>query len=163
MPTSSAGRTSSRGVTLLEMLIVVGIISLVAAITYPSLTSGVDSLRLNSASRSIVSFFNTGLNRAERRQQPIQITIDQLGNFLFMRSTDPAFSEKLTLPEGVSILKILPEQPPTEEPVPRTFMLYPGGTVPPFGVLLQNRRHVVRLVQIDAITGVPQVSDPNAS
>jgi hypothetical protein len=39
-------------------------------------------------------------------------------------------------------------------------MLYPGGTVPPFGVVLQNRRNQVRLVQLDAITGVPQVSEP---
>jgi prepilin-type N-terminal cleavage/methylation domain-containing protein len=159
MPTSSAGRISSRGVTLLEMLIVVGIISLIAGLTYPALTAGVDSLRLNAASRSIVSFFNTGLNRAERRQQAIQVTIDQAGNFLFMRSTDPSFTQKLAMPDGVTIIKVLPEQP-TEEVVPRTFMLYPGGTVPPFGVELQNRRNQVRLVQLDAITGVPQVSEP---
>jgi prepilin-type N-terminal cleavage/methylation domain-containing protein len=159
MPTSSAGKISSRGVTLLEMLIVVGIISLIAGLTYPSLTAGVDSLRLNAASRSIVSFFNTGLNRAERRQQAIQITIDQTGNFLFMRSTDPSFAQKLAMPDGVTIIKVLPEQQ-TEEVVPRTFMLYPGGTVPPFGVVLQNRRNQVRLVQLDAITGVPQVSEP---
>ena len=98
MPTSSAGKISSRGVTLLEMLIVVGIISLIAGLTYPALTAGVDSLRLNAASRSIVSFFNTGLNRAERRQQAIQVTIDQAGNFLFMRSTDPSFARKLAMP-----------------------------------------------------------------
>jgi hypothetical protein len=141
------------------MLIVVGIISLIAGLTYPALTAGVDSLRLNAASRSIVSFFNTGLNRAERRQQAIQVTIDQAGNFLFMRSTDPSFARKLAMPDGVTIIKVLPEQQ-TEEVVPRVFMLYPGGTVPPFGVVLQNRRNQVRLVQLDAITGVPQVSEP---
>lgn len=162
MPTSLAGKTNNRGVTLMEMLIVVAIISLIAGLTYPSLTSGIDSLRLNAASRSIVSFFNAGLNRAERRQQAIQITIDQPGNFLFMRSTDPSFAQRLTLPEGVTILKILPEQQRTDEPAPRTFMLYPGGTVPPFGVLVKNRRNAVRLVQIDTITGVPQVSDPTS-
>jgi hypothetical protein len=63
------------------------------------------------------------------------------------------------MPDGVTIIKVLPEQQ-TEEVVPRVFMLYPGGTVPPFGVVLQNRRNQVRLVQLDAITGVPQVSEP---
>jgi prepilin-type N-terminal cleavage/methylation domain-containing protein len=161
MRTSPVGKIASRGVTLIEMLIVVTIVSLVAGITYPALTSGVDSLRLNSASRSIVSFFNNGLNRAERRQQPIQITIDKPGNFLFMRSTGPTFGQKLTLPDGVTILKILPEQQ-VDEALPRTFMLYPGGTVPPFGVLLQNRRKAIRLVQVDPMTGVPEVTQPTS-
>ena len=98
MPTSSAGKINrhsgkSRGVTLIEMMIVVTIISLIAGLTYPSITSGLDSMRLNAASRSIVSFFNSGLNRAERRQQAIQITISKPGNFLSMRSTDPSFGQ----------------------------------------------------------------------
>jgi len=38
-----------RGVTLLEMLIVVALIGLLAGITFPAVTSGIDSLRLNSA------------------------------------------------------------------------------------------------------------------
>lgn len=162
MPTSSAGKINSRGVTLIEMVIVVTIISLVAGLSYPALTAGVDSLRLNAASRSIVSFFNSGLNRAERRQQAIQVTINKPGNFLFMRSTDPSFGERLALPDGITILKVLPEQPETDEDVPRSFMLYPGGTVPPFGVLLQNRRNTVRLVQVDPMTGVPEVTQPTS-
>ena len=121
------------------MLIVVTIIGSSRAISYPALTSGIDSLRLNAASRSIVSFFNSGLNRAERRQQAVQITINQAGNIFIMRSTDPTFGQRLTLPDGVKILKVLPELQ-TDEELPRTFMLYPGGNVPPFGVLLQNRR-----------------------
>jgi hypothetical protein len=145
------------------MMIVVTIMSLIAGLTYPSIASGLDSLRLNAASRSIVSFFNSGLNRAERRQQAIQITIDKPGNFLFMRSTDPSFGQRLTLPEGVVILKVLPEQQQIDDDsLPRTFMLYPGGTVPPFGVLIQNRRNTIRLVQVDPITGVPVVTQPTS-
>ena len=167
MPITLAGRINrpsgkSRGVTLIEMMIVVTIISLIAGLTYPSIASGLDSLRINAASRSIVSFFNSGLNRAERRQQAIQITINKPGNFLFMRSTDPSFGQTLTLPEGVTILKVLPEQPQLDDSVPRTFMLYPGGTVPPFGVLLQNRRNTIRLVQVDQMTGVPEVTQPTS-
>jgi type II secretory pathway pseudopilin PulG len=145
------------------MMIVVTIISLIAGLTYPSITSGLDSMRLNAASRSIVSFFNSGLNRAERRQQAIQITISKPGNFLSMRSTDPSFGQRLSLPEGVVILKVLPEQQQdSDDSIPRTFMLYPGGTVPPFGVLLQNRRNVIRLVQVDPMTGVPEVTQPTS-
>ena len=57
---------------------------------------------------------------------------------------------------------MLPEQQQdSDDSIPRTFMLYPGGTVPPFGVLLQNR-NVIRLVQVDPMTGVPEVTQPTS-
>ena len=46
--------------------------------------------------------------------------------------------------------------PAGEDPdAPRTFLLYPGGTVPRFGVQLMNARNVERVVRVDPITGVP--------
>jgi len=39
----------------------------------------------------------------------------------------------------------------------RSFLLYPGGTVPPMGLQLINRRKVQRVVRVDPITGVPRV------
>jgi prepilin-type N-terminal cleavage/methylation domain-containing protein len=158
MPTSSAGRTDS-GVTLIELLVVVALISVMIGISFPAITSGVDSLRLNAAINSVVGFFNTGLSRAERRQQVVEITISKTGNALSMRSTEPGFSRQLELPEGVSIARILPELPQNPD-APRSFLLYPGATVPPFGVALVNRRNVERIVHVDPITGVPQVEQP---
>jgi hypothetical protein len=76
-----------------------------------------------------------------------------------MRSTDPGFIRKLDLPDGVVIEQILPEL--RQDPAaPRSFLLYPGGTVPRFGVALVNRRNVERIVRVDPITGVPLVEQP---
>src|SRR5262249_4116931 len=74
MPTSSVGKTD-RGVTLIELMVVVLLISLMVAISIPAVTSGIDSLRLNAATKSVVSFINSGLVRAGRRQQVVEITI----------------------------------------------------------------------------------------
>src|ERR1700686_3130091 len=167
MPTSSAGKTrlvgktrpvekTEAGVTLVELVVVVALISLIIGISFPAISSGVDSLRLNAATNSVVSFFNTGLSRAERRQQVVEITISKPENTLSMRSTDPGFSRRLEMPEGVSITHVLPELPQNPD-APRTFFLYPGGTVPRFGVALVNRRNVEKIVQVDPMTGVPQV------
>jgi type II secretory pathway pseudopilin PulG len=147
------------GLTLIEMIVVVGIISLIVGVSLPAVTSGIDSLRLNAATTSVVSFVNSGLNRAERRQQAVEITISKSENALTMRSTEPGFFRKLELPEGVSITHILPELPENPD-APRVFMLYPGGAPPRFGVQLINRKNVERIVRVDPITGVPRVEQP---
>jgi prepilin-type N-terminal cleavage/methylation domain-containing protein len=173
MPISSAGKTSrgarshacrvhtrvNAGVTLIELVVVVALISLLAGIAFPALTSGIDTLRLNAATNGIVSFLNSGLNRAQRRQQMVEITISISANTLEMRSTEAEFHRKLEMPGGVSITHVLPElqENPDE---PRTFVLYPGGTVPGFGVQLINRKNVERIVRVDPITGVPRVEKP---
>jgi prepilin-type N-terminal cleavage/methylation domain-containing protein len=161
MPILSVGKTNTflkreAGVTLIEMMVVVLLVSLVVGISFPAITSGVDSLRLNAATNSVVAFVNSGLSRAERRQQVIEITISKSENALSMRSTELGFFRKLELPDGVSITHVLPELPENLN-APRIFMLYPGGTAPRFGVQLINRRNVERIVRVDPITGVPHV------
>ena len=148
----------NKGVTLVELLVVVALISLMAGITFPALTSGIDSLRLNAAANAIVSFLNSGLDRAERRQQMVEITISKSG--LEMHSTIKEFERKLALPDGVAITHVLPELEDQDPTAPRTFVLYPGGTVPGFGIQLINRRNVERIVRVDPITGVPRVERP---
>jgi prepilin-type N-terminal cleavage/methylation domain-containing protein len=159
MPTSLAGKTRA-GVTLIEMLVVVALISLMVGISYPAITSGIDSLRLNAATNGVVSFLDYGLSRAERRQQMVEITISKPDNSLEMRSSEPGFYRKMEMPDGVSIVQVLPQMPDEDTTVKRNFLLYPGGTVPPLGLQLINRRNVQRVVRVDPITGVPHVEAP---
>lgn len=145
------------------MLVVIALISLMVGVSYPAITSGIDSLRLKSATNGVVSFLDYGLSRAERRQQTIEITISKADNSLEMRSSEPGFFRHLQLPDGVAIVQIfpqLPEQLAADPETKRDFLLYPGGTVPPLGVQLVNRRKVQRIVRVDPITGVPRVDAP---
>ena len=154
-------RNSSRGVTLIEMMMVVVIVGLLAGITFPSVTSGIDSIRLSSASDAIASFLNAGLNRAERRQQLIEITVLKSERSLTMRSSEPGFMRKIELPDGVTIVAILPEGPDEKE-AGRRFVFYPGGVVPRVGLEIANRRGVRRIVRVDPITGAPQIESVEA-
>ena len=169
MRTSSAGRTdlvrgrrrSTAGLTLIEMVVVLGLIALMIGISLPAITSGIDSARLRAATNGVVSFLDSGLSRAERRQQVIEITISKQDESIQMQSTEPGFTRTLRMPDGISIVQVLPQLPEGVDG-PRTFFLYPGGTVPPLGVQLMNRRNVQRIVRVDPITGVPRVENPES-
>lgn len=165
MPILSVGKRSKApharsGVTLIEMIVVVAIIAILVGISFPSMASGIETLRLNSAAQSVVSFINGGLNRAERRQVVVEITIAKQENTLSMRSSERGFERKIELPEGVTIEGVLPETPGEDVNAPRSFMLYPGGTVPGFGVELVNRKRAQRVIRVDPITGVPKIESP---
>jgi len=151
---------AQRGITLIEMVVVVTIIALIVAITVPAVTSGLDSLRLHQAVRDVVSLFDAGLSRAQRSQQVVQISISAHDNALWINAPDAHYERRIELPEGVTITRILPENPAEDESGVRSFLLYPGGTVPRFGVEMRNRRGVLRMVSVDSVTGVPRISNP---
>mgnify|MGYP005851814319 CR=1 FL=1 len=150
-----------QGVTLIEMLLVVGIISLMVGVTFPSVSAGVDSLRLSSACDAIASFLNGALNRAERRQEVMEVAVLKAERALTLRSSEPGFLRRLELPEGIAIVGVVPEVP-LEPGQPRRILLYPSGTVPRFGIEVENRRGARRIVRVDPTTGVPEIERAGA-
>jgi prepilin-type N-terminal cleavage/methylation domain-containing protein len=154
--TLRAPRTRESGLTLIEILIVVALISLFAGLMFPSVSAGIESLRLRQASDGIAGFLNRGLNRVERNRVVVEVTVNKAENSLVMYSTEPGFSRRLELPDGVRILDVLPPVPQDPD-APRRFLLYPGGSPPRFGIEIENRRGARRIVRVDPVTGVPQI------
>lgn len=146
-----------RGVTLIEMLLVTALIGVMVGISFPAVSSGVDSLRLSSATDAVASFLNAALNRAERRQQVMEVTISREQNKISLRSSEAGFLRELTMPSGVTITAILPDDHTMAQE--RHVLLYPGGTVPRIGVELTNTRKAKKIVRVDPITGVPEVQN----
>jgi prepilin-type N-terminal cleavage/methylation domain-containing protein len=165
MPTLSAGainkgcrltgrNAGATGVTLIELMIVVTLMALVAGLSYPSVASSLDSLRLRSASNSIIGFLNVALDRAQRRQEVVEISISPRQNTMTARSADAGFVKRLEIPESVRIVAVFPriDGTPNES---REFLLYPGGGVPAIGVEIVSVAGKRRIVRVDPVTGVP--------
>jgi prepilin-type N-terminal cleavage/methylation domain-containing protein len=144
------------GVTLVEMLIVVAIVGLIASISFPAVASGLESLRLTSATDSIVGFLNGALNRAERRQQAIEVAVSIQDNSVSLTSSEAGFLRKLSMPDGVKIVAIWPKLL-EEDTQPRRFLLLPGSSAPRLGVEIVNRKGARRIVRVNPITGVPDI------
>ncbi|MCS7025536.1 MAG: prepilin-type N-terminal cleavage/methylation domain-containing protein [Bryobacteraceae bacterium] len=175
MPILSAGKASSgpalparqgqtpppsreSGITLIEMLVVVTLVGLMVSVSFPAVSSGLDSLRLISAADAVASFLNAALNRAERRQEVMEVSILTAENKLVLRSSEAKFLRELSLPPGVVIETVLPEVPLAEDS-PRRIFLYPGGAAPQISIELKNRRNARKRVQLDPMTGAPQIEN----
>jgi type II secretory pathway pseudopilin PulG len=140
----------------MEMLVVVGIIGLVAAISLPSVSAGIDSVRMTSATGSVASFLNSALNRAERHQTAVEVVISPKENRLSAYSAEPGYRRELKLPDGIRIEALLPRLDDQDDPV-RRLVLMPGDTAPGIGIQLANSHGAHRVVRLDPMTGFPRV------
>jgi prepilin-type N-terminal cleavage/methylation domain-containing protein len=159
-PTLSVGKASNRarrGITLIEMLVVMCIVGLIIGVTMPSISAGLESVRLTTASSSVAGFLNAAVTRVERRQQPIEVIILPKENRIVVYSNEPGFTRDLTMPDGVTIESVLPAEMDGETGDDRRILLLPGATAPAIGVVLANRHGMRRLVRLDPMTGFPHV------
>jgi len=138
------------GVTLLEMMVVVTIVAIMAAISFPALTSGLAGVRLASAAGSAASFLTSAMNNVERREQPAAILITPKQNEMavFTAASGDKPANKLDLPPGITI----------EGDEPRRVFLYPGGAFPRIYIVLRSEKGGRRSVEIDPVTAVPKIT-----
>ena len=130
------------------MVVVVAIIGLIVGVTLPAATSGLSSLRLRGASGDVVSFVNSALNRAERREEVMEIIVYPRERKIELASSEPGYTRTLEMPQGVNIAG--------GDPV--RILLMPGSAPPRIAIDLYNEKGAHRVVRLDPVTGVPQVT-----
>lgn len=159
MPRTLWRQQRQRGVTLIEMMVVVGILAIFAGLSFPSFTSGLDGLRLRNASDTVAASINSAVNSAERRQLPVQIALQPALNRIVLRAAGSRADRVFELPPGIKIRRILPALFLDEAQKDRYLIIYPNGAPPQLIVELENSRGSLRQVKLDPITGVAQVAD----
>ena len=143
------------GVTLLELLVVMTIIAVLTAVTYPTASSGLDSLRLRSASDRVMALLNLALDRADRVQQVVEIRVSPQENAISARSMDLSLNRTLELEVPVHIASVGTDPSGGEiSSGQRRFLLYPGGTPPRISIELATKEGHHRRITVDPITGM---------
>jgi len=145
-----------RGITLLEMLIVVSLIALLTGLSYAPLSAGIETLRLRAASDVVLSFLSGAMDRAEKKQAVVELQILPLENAFLARTADLTFVKRVDLPQGMQIVRVQPEVPGADPRAVRRFLIYPGGAVPRIAVELVNPKGRRRIVSLDPLTGSAQ-------
>jgi prepilin-type N-terminal cleavage/methylation domain-containing protein len=144
-----------RGVTLIEMLIVVAIVSLLAGISFPTASAGLDAIRLRSAADALAAFTSDALLQCERRQEVVELLADTRAGTLSALGAASGYRKQFEMPDGVLLSAVLPAPPETGGP--HSIVLYPGAPFPALRFELANRRGSRRSVRIDPLTGTPVV------
>ena len=156
-PISAAGKTSGRGergTTLIEMMVVMMIVAVVVAISAPSVSAGIDAVRLATSTSSVAAFLNSASTHAERRERPVELIIT--AKTLAFISTDRGSRHEMTVPDGIVMEPISAVQSEDVEGESR-WLFMPGGAVPSVGIKLTNQHGGIRTVKLDPMTGFPRV------
>jgi prepilin-type N-terminal cleavage/methylation domain-containing protein len=156
-----------RGITLLEMLVVVTLIALMAGLALPSFSGGMDALRLRSAAGSVAGALNFALRSAERRQLPVEVTISPSRSAVLVRSLASPQPKEFSFPPEVRVARVVPvdgglagtEQAAMSD---RILILDPQGAPPALLIELRTAKGASRLVRVDPLTNAARVQMPDA-
>jgi prepilin-type N-terminal cleavage/methylation domain-containing protein len=133
---------NERGVTLIEMLVVVAILGIMTTIAYPSITAGLDSLRLSAACDEVAGIFHASQNFAERRQRTVELRVQPSG----IEATAKGFERRVALGGGLAIAG-----------EPRSVFVEPAAPLPGVAVEIRTAKGAARRVKIDPISGVAEI------
>jgi|SRR5579884_748406 len=151
-------RALAAGLTLLELLVAMAIAGMILAISFPSVTRGLDGVRLQSSARRVAAFINLARAQADRDQTPVELRIDPAANRFLALSAAGNWGRDLALESGVKITNILPAASAGAFSLdPRSFVLLPNTPAPRFQVRLTSEMGRTLTVAVDPLTGVPQI------
>jgi len=150
---SAAGCSAQSGVTLMEMLVVLTIIAIAGAIVYPSVGSGLDNVRLRTTAERLGSTFRFARDTALHHEVVCQVTVDPEQQRVSLEEIDarhPAASRLRSweMPPGVRV----------DLQRAGIYIFGPDGGGPEIKLALRNSRGRTALVEVDPLTGLPQVT-----
>lgn len=154
----SSGSPSRRGITLIELLVVMALISLLMGIAYPSVSRGLESVRLRMAGDDVASFLSLAMNRVEKTESPVEVRFLKSQRTIEMGGPKTPL-KTLKLPDGIGIGEIYPVFP-GEPQAERSTLLMPGAPFPRLIIELTSEGGGRRSIRIDPATGTPIIDQP---
>lgn len=142
----------SRGFTLLELVMVLVIIGLVLALSYPSLSRGTVTLHLRAAGRDVLSCLRYAREKAITQQTGVLVTVDKDAQTVVLTDDLGEGARTLSLPEDVRIQRIALSGLEILEG-PLVLLYRPNGSAPNAEIDLQSRNGGVLRIVTDPITG----------
>ena len=156
-------RRKTQGVTLIEMLVVLAIISVSMAVIAPSARAGIAGMKVRSAARKVAALFSSARNTAIRSRKATVVTIDEAARVLSVAQPGRESIGELALDDGIAISMGSPAgevaaNNDRRDKAAATFLFMPDGEVPQVSLELRAERRAIRLT-MDALTGALSASE----
>lgn len=149
---------SRRGVTLLELLVVMTLLAIVSALVYPSFGSALSSLRLRGEARQVVSACRLAKWEAIARRQPFLLLVNLEKNQLAVTDASRQVMKGMELPPGIRIFQ---SQKISENGSADAgeFYFFPNGTAETGTIVLRDDHGRNLKVVIDFLTGDAKIEE----
>jgi prepilin-type N-terminal cleavage/methylation domain-containing protein len=95
--------SGNQGFTLLELLIVILVVALVLAVSYPSLSKGSASIHLRTTGRDVLNTFRFAREKAVTEQIGMKVTVDRKNQRLVLANDLGDGSRTYAMPSDVKI------------------------------------------------------------
>ena len=143
-----------QGFTLLELLIVVLVIALVLAVSYPSLSRGSSSLHLRAAGRDVLNTFRYAREKAVTEQTAMMVTVDRDKQELVLSDSVGDGARRYLMPQDVKIHRMsLAGTEVMQGQRPLVVRFLPNGSSDNAEVLLESGTGSLLRVITDPMTG----------
>ena len=142
-------RKLQSGITLMELLVVMTLIAVLTAVAAPSVGSGVETVRLRSASERLAATFRTAHERAMRTHHYQEVSVDPQSRAVELRDLESGSVASWDIPAAVVVK--------AEQRV--AFLVYPDGGTAAMRVTLENARGRQTEIVMDPFTLVPAVRE----
>lgn len=144
-----------KGVTLLELIIVMVIIAIGATLIAPNIGAWIPNYRLRSAARDIVSAMRTAQMKAVSMNTDFRVRFPDATSYIIEYKTTsggwvPEGAQQ-TLPTGIQITSFPPES---------RFLFNPNSTASTGSVTLKNTKNSTRIISLATSTGRIRVEPP---
>jgi prepilin-type N-terminal cleavage/methylation domain-containing protein len=141
-----------QGVTLLELVMVMLVISLAVAISYPALSRGTVALHLRATGRSVLNTFRYAREQAITEQRVMKVSIDSESGTVTLSTELGEAARSFTLPDDVKVQGLMLAGEVVDEG-PLVIRYLTNGSSQEAEVLLQSATGGLLRIVTDPITG----------
>ncbi len=164
-PANPDPELSCSGFTLLELMIVMIVMGLMAAIVVPFTGTTIARMELKTAAKKTASALRYCRNRAAMEKKTYIAGIDFADNILFVTEKKDSDKEpedknvkKYRLPEGV-VIKRIDYNGKEIDQGEFSFIFFPNGSCSGGTITLAGKRAKTFSIKVDSITGIVTIED----